>query len=210
MLELYFAVNTCAMAPHIVLEEIGQPYLPRPLNFRAAQQRTAEYLAVNPKGRVPALVTERGVLTETPAILAYLAQRYPGADLAPLDDAFAFARAQAFNSYLCSTVHVAHAHRLRGARWSDDPAAHESMKARAPRNMVDCFELIEEQLLAGPWVLGERYSICDAYLFTVTRWLAAHEVDHRRFPKVAAHTEAMMARPAVRRVVAAHDAAAAG
>jgi glutathione S-transferase len=74
---------------------------------------------------VPALVTDDGILTETPAILAYLAQRFPQAKLAPLDDPFAFAMVQAFNSYLCSTVHVAHAHRMRGTRWADDPAAIE-------------------------------------------------------------------------------------
>jgi glutathione S-transferase len=71
-------------------------------------------LAINPKGRVPALVTHADILTETPAILAYIAQRYPQANLAPLDDPFAFARMQAFNSYLCSTVHVAHAHWMCG------------------------------------------------------------------------------------------------
>ena len=67
---------------------------------------------------MPALVTDRGVLTETPAMLAYIAQTFPKAKLAPLDDAFAFAQVQSFNSYLCSTVHVAHAHKGRGYRWA--------------------------------------------------------------------------------------------
>ncbi len=86
---------------------------------------------MNPKGRVPALVAAEGVLTETPAILAYVAQSFPRTELAP-QAAFAFAQAQAFNSYLCSTVHVAHAHRMRGRRWVDDEAAIAAMKTRCP------------------------------------------------------------------------------
>ena len=124
MLTLYYATNTCALASHIALEEAGAAYETRWVDFGAAEQTKPEYLAINPKGRVPALVTERGVLTETPAILAYIAQSYPEARLAPLDDPFAFAELQAFMSYLCSTVHVAHAHRARGYRWADDPTAH--------------------------------------------------------------------------------------
>ncbi len=89
------------------------------MHFASCEQTKPEYLALNPKGRVPALVTERGVLTETPAILAYTAQTWAAAELAPLDDLFAFAEMQAFMSYLCPTVHVAHAHRGRGHRWAE-------------------------------------------------------------------------------------------
>jgi glutathione S-transferase len=116
MLKLFCAHGTCALASQIALEEAGATYQTVRLDFRTDDQRKPEYLAINPKGRVPSLATERGVLTETPAILAYLAQCFPAAKLAPLDDPFEFARVQAFNSYLCSTVHVAHAHGRRGYR----------------------------------------------------------------------------------------------
>jgi hypothetical protein len=99
-------------------------------------------------------VTERGILTETPAILAFVAQSFPAAGLAPLDDSLEFARVQAFNSYLCSTVHVAHAHRLRGYRWADDPAAIADMQRKVPTTVGDCFELIETTMLKGPWVMA--------------------------------------------------------
>ena len=112
MFTLYYAPTTCAFASHIALEDAGAPYKLHRIDFKAAEQRSAPYLAINPKARVPALVTERGVLTETPAILAFIAQSFPQAKLAPLDDLFAFAELQAFNAYLCSTVHVAHAHRM--------------------------------------------------------------------------------------------------
>jgi len=104
-------------------------------------------------------------MTETPGLLLFVAQRFPNAELAPLSDPFALAQVQEFNSYLCSTVHVAHAHGRRGARWADDAAAIEAMKRKVPATMTECFELIERKLLKGPWVMGEQYTICDPYLF---------------------------------------------
>ena len=109
MLTLYYARGTCALASHIALEHTGADYAAVRIDFASQQQRSADYLRINPKGRVPTLLTERGKLTETPAILQYVAQRYPAAKLAPLDDPFELARMNAFNSYLCATVHVAHA-----------------------------------------------------------------------------------------------------
>ncbi|KAB2913161.1 MAG: glutathione S-transferase [Hyphomicrobiaceae bacterium] len=202
MLKLFYAPHTCSMASHIALEEAGADYEAVRVDFRSNGQRAPEYLAINPKGRVPALVTERGVLTETPAILAYIAQSIPRARLAPLDDPFAFARVQAFNSYLCSTVHVAHAHRMRGQRWTDDPAAIEALKLKVPQNMSDCMDLIERDMLAGPWVMGEAYTICDPYLFTISQWLKGDGVDAARFPKVNDHMHRMAERPAVKKVLA--------
>jgi len=147
---------------------------------------------------VPALVTDRGVLTETPAMLAFIAQSFPQAKLAPLDDAFAFAQVQAFNSYLCSTVHVAHAHKGRGYRWATDEASFADMKRKVPETMAACFALIERGMLKGPWVMGESYTICDPYLYTMSTWLKGDEVDIAKFPKVSAHFAAMNERPSVR------------
>ncbi len=201
MLTLHFAPNTCALASLIALEESGLAFEVRKVDFASAEQRSPTYLAINPKGRVPALATDRGVLTETPAILAYVAQIAPEKRLAPLDDPFEFARLQAFTSYLCSTVHVAHAHFRRGARWSDDPAAQETMRAKVPQNMAECFGLIEETMLPGPWVMGEAYSVADPYLFTIGGWLKADGVDPDAFLKVAAHRARMLERPAVARAL---------
>ena len=164
MLKLFYAPGSCSLASHIVLEEAGADYQVVGMDTKAGDQRTPDYLAVNPKGRVPALVTDQGVLTETPAILAWIAQTWPAAGLAPTEP-WAFARAQAFNSYLCSTVHVAHAHKHRGYRWTDDLTAQAAMTAAVPKNEIACFELIETEMFEGPWVLGEAFSICDGYLF---------------------------------------------
>ena len=202
MLKLYYAPDTCALASHVALEQSGASYETVRVSFAAAGQRKPEYLAINPKGRVPSLVTDRGVLTETPAILVFIAQSYPQARLAPLEDPFAFAQAQAFNSYLCSTVHVAHAHRMRGTRWSDDPATIEGMKRGAPKSVGDAFGLIERGMLKGPWVLGEAYSICDMYLFTLAQWLEEDGVDPSRIPRVIEHRSRMTIRPNVKKAVA--------
>jgi len=206
MLKLFFASNTCALASQIALEEAAAPYETVRVDFRTNEQRKPEYLAVNPKGRVPALVTSRGILTETPAILAFVAQSFPAARLAPLDDPYEFARVQAFNSYLCSTVHVAHAHRLRGSRWADDPVAIADMQRKVPTTVGDCFELIETAMLQGPWVMGDRYTVCDPYLFTLSQWLDGDGVDVKRFPKVVELQQRMNARPAVQRALAAQRA----
>lgn len=202
MLKLYYAPHTCALASHIALEQAGAEYETVRVDFATNGQRTPQYLAINPKGRVPALVTDRGVLTETPAILMFVCQSYPQARLAPLDDAFALAQVQSFNSYLCSTVHVAHAHRMRGYRWADDPAAIAEMQRKAPQAVSECFALIENEMLKGPWVMGDTYSICDMYLFTLAQWLEADGVDLTKLPKVAEHRTRMSEYPVVKRVVA--------
>jgi glutathione S-transferase len=202
MLTLYYAPGTCALASHIALQEAGAAYTTERINFKINQQNSPEYLAINPKGRVPSLVTDRGILTETPAMLAFIAQSFPRAKLAPLDDPFAFAQAQAFNSYLCSTVHVAHAHKLRGHRWATDEASFADMKGMVPKSVGLSFALIERDMLRGPWVMGESYTICDPYLFTLAGWLEGDGVDLSALPKVADHRARMAERPAVQKVLA--------
>lgn len=201
MMKLFYAPGSCSLASHIALEEAGADYEAVKVDMRQSEQRTPEYLAINPKGRVPALVTGQGVLTETPAILGYVAQAHPQAGLLPTDP-WDLAQAQAFNSYLASTVHVAHAHRMRGSRWADEESSFEDMRRKVPRTMAECFGLIETELLTGPWVLGERFSVCDGYLFTLAGWLEGDGVDPARFPRVHAHRERVRARPAVGKVLA--------
>lgn len=201
----YYSPRSCALASHIVLEHIGADFEAIRLDFQANQQRSAEYLAINAKGRVPALVTERGVITETPAILLYLAQTHPQSGVAPLNDPFALAELQAVNSWFCSTVHVAHAHGTRGARWADEAAALPAMKAKVAQNMTDCFDWIERELLRGPWVMGKDFSVADPYLFTLTIWLMQNGVELARFPRVADHYQRMLALPAVQKIAPLHN-----
>jgi glutathione S-transferase len=203
MLTLYYAPHTCSLASHIALEDAGADYATVRIDFAAGEQRKPDYLAINPKGRVPALVTDRGILTETPAMLAFIAQSFPRTRLAPLDDPFRFAQVQAFNSYLCSTLHVAHAHRMRGYRWADDPSAIEAMQRKVPESVTACYELIEHEMLGSPWVMGQTYTICDPYLFTLAQWLEADGVDPQRFPGLIDHRRRMSERPEVRKAISA-------
>jgi glutathione S-transferase len=200
MLKLYFAPHTCALASHIALIDAGADHEAIFVSFKSDEQRKPDYTAINPKARVPSLVTDRGVLTETPAILAFIAQSFPQAGLAP-NDAFDFARAQEFNSYLCSTVHVAHAHRMRGYRWADEETSFADMKRKVPQTVGDCFALIERTMFEGPWVLGDTYSICDPYLFTLAQWMEGDGVDPAKYPNVTDHRRRMGERASVRQAL---------
>ena len=193
--------GSCSLATHIALEEAGADYAFRKIDTAAGEQKTAEYLKINPKARVPALVTEHGVLTENVALLLYVAQTYPTAKLIP-GDAFGLAKMNAFNAWLASTVHVNHAHRMRGYRWTDDAAVVENLKIKVPQTMTDCAVLVENEYLTGPWVMGAQYSVADGYLYTIENWFEGDGVDMERFPKIMAHRAAMNGRAAVKRVLA--------
>lgn len=203
-MRFYYAPLSCALATHIVLEHIGADYEAEKLNLRENDQNTPSYLAINPKGRVPALVTEQGILTETPALLMYLAQTYPEAKLAPLDDIFSLAQMQSINSWFCSTVHVHHAHGARGRRWSDDLDAQKTMKDKVAQNMTDSATLIEREILRGPWVMGDQFTVADAYLFTMTSWMKGDGVDMSQFPRITDHYKRMLEIPAVKKVAPLH------
>lgn len=205
MLKLFTAPGSCALASHIALEEAGADYEAVSLSLKDGDQRTPDYLAVNPKGRVPALVVPgRGVLTENPVILGYVAQTHPQARLAPNDDSFAFGEMQAFNIFLCATVHPAFAHVFRPYRYADGEEAAAAMKAKAPVALAEHFSLIEDRLADGrPWVHGGDYTVSDGYLLVFTRWLERGFAEvAARFPETIAHRKRVQERPAVRRVLA--------
>lgn len=201
-MKLFHSPGSCSLATRIALEEAGADYETVRLDFASGEQTKPEYLAINPKGRVPALATDKGVLTENVALLTYIAQTYPAKKLAPLDDPFAFARMQAFNAYLSSTVHVNHAHKGRGYRWASEESSFADMKRKVPETMAASFDLIDREMLAGPWVMGEQFTVADCYLYTLTRWLEGDGVDVQRFPKVADHMRRMAERPSVKAALA--------
>ena len=204
MLTLYYSRSSCAYAPHILLHDAEADFETVEIDFAKGEQSAPGFLRVNPKGRVPALVTAEGILTENPAILLYIAQTHPACNLAPTDP-FALAEAQAFNMFLASTVHVAHAHKHRGARWADDPAAHAAMTAKVPSNMAMYAGMIESHFFKGPYVLGAQYSMCDPYLALITRWLGADGVRLADFPKLQAHDALMRTRQSMQKVLALYD-----
>ncbi|MBE9477263.1 MAG: glutathione S-transferase family protein [Proteobacteria bacterium] len=200
MMKLFYAPGTVAAASLIALCETGADFDPVRLNFAGKQQTKPEYLAINPKGRVPALVTTNGIITETAAVLTYIAETNPAANLIPTDP-FERAKMHEMISYLAATVHVNHAHKLRGHRWADQQSSHDDMTAKVAQNMLDCFGLIETALDKGPWIIGAQYTIADAHLYIVESWLAGDGVPLEKLPNVAAHFDRMNKRPAVQRAL---------
>lgn len=203
MLTYYYSKASSALAAHILLEEIGVDYDAVEVSIAKGAHKTPEYLAINPKARVPALRDGAAIVTENPAILGYLAARFPEKGLLPTDP-LGRARADEVMAYLCATGHIAFAHIRRGIRWSDDPDVIEGMKLKVPQNMREVAELVEAHYLAGPWVLGAQYSVCDPYLFLLPQWLKVAGVPLADFPKLNAHHDAMMARPATQRAMELH------
>lgn len=200
-MQFFYAPNACSLASHIALEEAGADYELVRVDLKGGEQNEAAYRAINPKGRVPALATDQGVLTENTAILGYIARTWPSAPLADNKDAFAFAAVQAFNSFLASSVHVTFAHRYRPYRYAADESAYATMAAKVPEALADYFGVIEKEL-EGSWVRGESYTTADPYLYVFTRWLKRDGLgDPAKFPRVLAHAERMEERPAVRRTL---------
>jgi glutathione S-transferase len=198
-MKLYLAKGTIAIAVAIALEEAGLAFTPEVMDFSAGAQTQAGYLAINPKGRVPSLITDHGTLTETGAILEYIATLAPQAGLVP-DDAFAAAKMREVMYYIASTLHVNHAHKMRGHRWADQDASLADMRAKVPQTMQAACAYVEAEVLQGPFVLGDQISLADCYLFLVTTWVAGDGVDMTNLPKLAAFAAGMEARPSVQAV----------
>ncbi len=199
MLKLFYAPNACSLAPHIALNEAGADYEAVLIDTKNGEQRTAAYLAINPKARVPSLATDRGILTEVPVLLGYIARNFPKAELAPTDG-FDFFEMQSFNTYLASTIHITYAHLFRPERYADSDAAKADMRAKVAKSLGDQFQLIEDRFTDGrEWVHGAHYTVSDPYLYVFTRWLDREGAGGiARFPKLADHRARMQARAAVK------------
>jgi len=196
-MKLYYATGTISIAVAIALEEAGLDYDTHQLDFAAGDQRSADYAAINPKGRVPALEVDGTILTETGALLDYVATQAP--DLMPTDPVQA-AKARSVMYYLASTMHVNHAHKMRGHRWADTPASWEDMTAKVPETMTASARFVETECLTGPYILGETFTLADAYLFMVCTWLPGDDVDLAPFPKIRTFMAAMEARDSVKAI----------
>lgn len=199
MFELHYAKGTIAAASAIALQEANVPFSPIKVDFATGAQMTSDYHAINPKGRVPALVTPDGILTETGAILDYIAAISPKSGLVPTDP-FKAAKMRAIMYYLASTMHVNHAHKLRGTRWADNASSHADMTAKVAQNMAECCDYIESQFI-GPFVLGANISLADIYLFVVAGWLSGDGVDVANYPKLADFRNLMHTRPSVQTII---------
>jgi glutathione S-transferase len=203
-MKLYYAPGACSLAPHIVLEEVGTPFELSRIDFAANQQSSAEYLCVNPKGRVPTLVDGDWVLTEAPAILRYIAARHPAAGLWPWDPREE-ARCAEWLNWLSSTIQVAFGHVRRAARYASDPRAVEDIAATGKKAARQLWQAVDAKLGEGPWAIGERYTFADPLLIVYWHWargpVLGFDVE-REFPNWTEHSRRLAARPAVQRAFA--------
>jgi len=195
-MKFYCAPNTIAVATAVLLEETGLEYEPVILNFATGEQAKPKYQAINPKGRVPAIVTDHGILTETGAIAEYLAGLVPDKALIP-SDPWAAAQMRAVMYYLASTFHVNHAHNRRGSRWANNESSFQDMTAKVPETMGVSSAFIEETCALSPFVMGETMTVADPWLFTICTWLQGDGVDITAYPKLSAFFDMMNARPSV-------------
>jgi glutathione S-transferase len=186
------------MAPHIVLEESGERYEPRRVDFSKNEQRTDGYLKIHPLGRVPALILDNGEpLTENTGILPYLGKRF---GLWPTD-ALAEARALSTIGFFATNVHPAHAHISRPERYAADTAHFPDIQARGRETFHTLLKQIDGMLAGREW-LSDRYSVLDPYAFTFYVWGIRRELPVGELKSYTAHKDRMLARPAVQRVVA--------
>lgn len=200
-MQLYYAPSTISVAVAIALEEAGITYETVKIDFSAKEQASPGYAQINPKGRVPALVVEGGILTETGALLEYIADMAPGADLRPQDPVL-LARMREVMFYLASTMHVNHAHRMRGSRWAKERSSWKDMQNQVPKTMADSCGYISRFGLRGPFVLGDEVSIADCYLYVICTWLEGDGVAIAGFPIIQNFMTAMEQRGSVRAVYA--------
>lgn len=200
MLKLYWVKGTISIAVAIALEEAGLPYDAVQMDFKTADQTKPDYLAVNPKGRVPALALEDGtVLTETGALLDYIAAIAPTANLVPTDPQNA-AHMRSTMYYLASAMHIAHAHKMRGSRWATQQSSFDDMTRMVPETMAACAAYVDAHILRGDYVLGDTFSIADPYLYVVCNWLSGDGVDVALYPKIEKFMSKMQARPSVQTI----------
>ena len=201
-LALYCSPGSCSLAIHIVLDETGQPFELRKFATAERANYSSEYLAVNPKARIPALVIDGFVLTEMPAILAYIGRRFPEAGLYPSGPSEAEARCLELLAWSSNTVHVAYAQLMRPERFVPREEAYPPVKESGAASYARCLADIDARLQHGPHALGERLSVVDPFWLVFFRWgvRAGHDM-RGRFPAYSAWAERLCSRPSVQRAL---------
>jgi glutathione S-transferase len=192
VMKLYFSNGSCSLSTHIALEESGAVFEAQRLNLREGDQKKPEFLAVNPKARVPALVIDGGrVLTEVPAVLSYIADTHPEAKLLAPPGEWARAKAQEWMAWCASTVHPHF-----GPLFRDRDNAEQKKLVQADLDHYDAW-------LKGTYVLGETFSAADCYTLVFTLWALNFGLNVG--PKMRASAKALLQRPAVQRAVQTHQ-----
>jgi glutathione S-transferase len=198
MIKLYYHPGNASLTPHVLLNEIGAPFELVHIDCDKGEQRAPEFLRINPHGRVPTLVHDDLVLYETAAIVLHLVERFPDAGLAPPPGTNERSLFYRWIAHLSSTIQPEMRPYFYAEQHTQDPARVGDVKATADRRLRAMFEVVDEQLGDGPWLLGDRYSAADPYLTMLVRWTRNMTRPARTLPNLAAHAERVLARPKVK------------
>ena len=205
-LMLYFSPGACSRVTLIALEEAGAAYVTRPVGLARGENDAPAYRALNPKGKVPLLRTPHGLLSENVAILGYLAERHPEAGLLPAGDAWARAQALSVLAWCASGLHPLIFRARRPQRVCDLPEALPRVQALAKVELAQQLAIAETRLQAMAWLLGNAWSVADAYLFWIWGRAVDVGIEAREFPALTAHSACVLDRPATRRALARESA----
>ncbi len=191
-MKLFLKPGACSLSPHIVLEELGLPYQTEVVDLKTRQTASGQdFLAINPKGYVPALQLDSGeLLTEGPAIVQYLADLAPEKQLAPANGTLARYQLQSWLTFIGTELH-------KSCSPFFNPAAPQAMKDLARANLERRLAYTAQQLEGRNYLLGDEFSVADAYLFTVLGWFKFVPVDLSAWPVLQAYQARVAARPAV-------------
>ncbi len=196
---LYFTPTACSLASHIALEESGADYEARIAKLWKPDEAAA-YRQVNPTGKVPALIVDGRVLTETVAILSYVADAYPDAGLMP-EDPWARAQVLSLCAWFASTAHISRRQTRAPERFTPDPVAHEALRAAGQVAVRANLARIDSLLEGRDWLVGERLSVADPYALVFYDWAVRDDIDLTPYAHFTRFKDRMVARPAVRRVL---------
>lgn len=197
-MKLYFSPGACSLSPHIILQESGLPFTTDKVDLRSKQTASgADYLSINPKGYVPALETDEGLLlTEGPAIVQYLADKVPEKNLAPANGSMERYQVMSWLTFIGTEIH-------KNYSFLFNPAASDEAKDNAKQNLTKRYAYVEHMLADREYLVGTQFSVADCYLFVVTNWAGLLKFDLSAYPNVAAFQQRIAVRPAVQQALKA-------
>ncbi len=200
MLTLYYSPGACSMASHITLEESGANYESVPILLSKGENKAESYLKINPRGKVPALKTDDGVITENTAILTYLARSFPAKNLMP-KDAIGEVRCISTMAWLSNTVHPCFTHIFRPERFSAEESALPGIKEAGKKSFLACLAEIDGLLAGKQWLEGREFTTCDPYALVFYSWGNRIELPVKDLKNYTAWKDRMLQRPAVRKIL---------
>jgi len=197
--KLYYAPRSAALGVRALLEVIGAPYELSEVDIYSDEPRDPEFLRINPNGWVPALVYDGGAMYEAAAIVIFLCDRHPEAGLAPApEDPLRGAFLQ-WLVYMAGTLQPAYQMFYYSFRFAAREEDYASVRSRSTTRLAEIWQILDDALAPGPWLLGDRFSACDIYLYMLSTWLADEHTPISAFPNVARCVDRVAARPEVAR-----------